>query len=309
MTMRDLAARAAGAMMALLSGAAAAANPARSGAVTIPFALDEGNIVVDVELAPGTRLPFIVDSGLSNGNLVTTAAARILGLLATGDDIHLRDASGTASAGALTTIARIRVGEAVLADQTFAISEIPDEVTARDGKPAIAGFLGAPLLQGAVVCIDYRHEMLQRSPRRAFPSAGFAMVRMPLRHGLPSVRLRIDGLPATLVIDSGNNGGLQLFPGFVEKHRLRQRYPDLRVQAGTSGSGETYEILTGFARRVALAPGDILRDVPLSFVPQAYDPAWNIDGLAGYAFLSRLDPCLDRDGQRLLWRAGRAGQD
>lgn len=273
----------------------------------IPFELDEGNIVVQAELTPGHPLPFIFDTGLSDGNIVSATTAAALRLVPTGE-VNLNDSSGSPNAAKLTTIPSVRVGSAVLRNQPYAIIDIPDEVTDRgEGQLPIAGFLGAPLMQDAVVCIDYQRKAMQRWKRADFDGAAMSTVPMRLQHGLLTIRAGIDGRFATLAVDSGNNGGVQLFPSFADERLLRSRYPDLKLRQGTSGSGQSFLILSGVADEVEVAPGIVLKKVPLSSMAQSFDPAWGIDGLVGYEFLSRLDPCLDRDGQRLLWDAKKAG--
>lgn len=294
---------------ALLSGLlvtlSVASAPKPSAPAAIPFQLHEGNIVVQVELEKGRPLPFIFDSGLSDGNIVSADAAQRLHLKTTGE-VDLHDASGTPNAAKLTTIPSVRVGDAVLRNQTYAILDIPAEVTARgDGEAPIAGFLGAPLMQDAVVCVDYRKQTMQRWTRADFDGAGLTAVPMQLRHGLPVIRVGVDGRFATLAVDSGNNGGVQLFPSFADEELLRSRYPDLKMREGRSGSGQRFVILSGVADAVEVAPGLTLHKVPVSSMAQSFDPEWGIDGLVGSEFLSRLDPCLDRDGQRLLWDAKR----
>ena len=278
-------------LCAALSGTVESRSPARVAGTpaTIPFELDQGNIVVQAELAPGRALPFIFDTGLSDGNIVTQSAADALRLAPTGE-VNLNDASGTPNAAKLTTIAEVRVGGAVLRDQPYAIIDIPDEVTDRgDGRAPIAGFLGAPFMQDAVVCIDYHRKSLQRWRRTDFEGQGLATVPMRLQHGLLTIRAGIDGRFATLAVDSGNNGGVQLFPSFADEALLRSRYPDLIRRQGTSGSGQTFLILSGVAEGVEIAPGIVLKKVPLSSMAQSFDPAWGIDGLVGSEFLSRLE--------------------
>jgi len=292
-------------VLSLLVMLPALAAAKRVAPATIPFDLEEGNIVVQVELTPGRPLPFIFDSGLSDGNIVSADTAKTLHLKITGE-VNLHDASGTPNAAKLTTIPSVRVGDAVLRDQTYAIIDIPDEVTERgDGEPPIAGFLGAPLMQDAVVCVDYQKHTMQRWKRADFDGAALTTVPMQLQHGLPTIRVGIDGRFATLAVDSGNNGGVQLFPSFADESLLRSRYPDLKIREGMSGSGQRFLILSGQADVVEVAPGVALHKVPLSSMAQSFDPEWGIDGLVGSEFLSRLDPCLDRDGQRLLWDAKR----
>jgi hypothetical protein len=293
-------------LMGLACAASAQAASPPNAPASVPFQLEEGNIIVQVELAPGHgALPFIFDSGLSDGNIVSADTARALKLQpAAGGGVTVHDASASGGDAELTTIPSVRMGGVVLTDQVFAIIDLPDEVADRgEGQPPLGGFIGAPLLQDAVVCIDYRHKSMQRWARPAFTGKGLASVPMKFQHGLLTIRVNVDGRAATLAVDSGNNGGVQLFPSFADDALLRSQYPDLRVREGTSGSGETFRILSGFAKAVELAPGTVLHKVELSSMRQSFDPEWGIDGLAGFAFLSRLDPCLDRDGQRLLWKA------
>lgn len=282
--------------------ASASATAPFGGAARIPFTLTRSNIVVDVELVPGHSLPFIFDSGLSVGNVLTTETASKLDLRANGR-AHFTDSSGTGGSAGVTVIQTVRVGSAVLHEQTFAITDVPESLTARKGKAPVAGFLGAPLLQDAVLCIDYRHKLMQRWAPSAFDASGLSSIPMRSNHGLPTIDIRIDGLEATLIVDSGNNGGVELFPAFADEHDLRQRYPHLKLLEGTAGGGQTFDVFAGVADAVEVDAGSVLRHVPLSLIAQAMDPAWGIDGLAGYEFLSRLNPCLDRDGQRLLWAA------
>jgi hypothetical protein len=197
----------------------------------------------------------------------------------------------------------LHIGHADLGSQTFAIIDLPRPLTQRPGKPPIVAVLGAPLLEDAVLCINYRQLRMQRWRRKDFNNAG--LISMPIQnlHGLPVAAAIIDGVPAHLVVDTGNNSGVSVFPTFADASNLRQRYPDLKVQQATSGSGTSFEILQTVAEEVAVSHDTTIRDVSLTVVPQAVDPTWGIDGLMGYGVLSQLDPCLDRDGQRLMWKA------
>lgn len=275
-------------------------RPTAAKPAVIPFRLEGANIVVEVELAPGRRLPFVFDSGLAHGNLITPAAAKAWGLKADAG-LGVRDAAGIGSDAALTSVAAIRVGEARLEHPPFAIVPIPDAVTRRPGLPAIAGFLGAPLLADAVLCIAYSQQAMQRWPRGAFDASRMISVPMLLNHGLPTIRISIDGRGATMIVDSGNNGAVVVYPSFADTPAFRKRYPQLAAHEGYGGSGHSFEAQTGDADVVVIGPGVGFEHVPLTVIPQGMDPAWGIDGMVGYEVLSRLNPCLDVEGQRLLF--------
>lgn len=272
----------------------------------IPFLLEGANIVVDVELAPGRKLPFVFDSGLSNGNLVTPEVAKSLGLKPSanpGTRQGVNDASGDHNVATLTTVTSVRIGGISLSKQVYAIVAIPEQVTQRPGKTPLAGFIGAPLLENAVLCIDYEHQRMQRWARRDFNGRGMSSIPMTLNHGLPTIVVDIDGRKARLIVDSGNNGAVVVYPAFAAQHDFRKRYPDLLADSGNDGSGQDFQVLNGEAQVVKISPDAVFQRVPLTVMPQGMDPAWGIDGMVGFEVLSRLNPCLDRDGQRFLFRA------
>lgn len=290
-------------LIALLCTAAALASAPQTEAApaTIPFTLTHGNIVLNVELTPGHSLPLVFDSGLSRGNIIGAETAQTLGLKSTGNASYT-DSGGNNGVTGVTHLKRIKAGPVVLRDQRFAITPLPKQMSARPGKSPIAGFLGAPFMKDAVVCIDYSHNTLTHWQRSNFNDAKFANAAMPLNHALPTITVTVDGEPATLVVDSGNNGGVELFTAFVRAHNLIEKYPNLKPRKARAGSGKIFHTLSGVAGKVEVGP-DTLKQVPLLFVAQAFNPAWGIDGFVGYKFLKRLNPCLDRDGQRLLWTA------
>jgi hypothetical protein len=269
-------------------------------AVTIPFELDAARIIVQVEARPGLLLPFIVDTGLARAHLIDTDAATGLGLEA-GRKLGFVSPDGTQRSGGLTEIAELRIGDARLTAQPFAVVDLPDAITARPGRPPLAGFVGAPLLDDAVLCIDYRAQQLQRFSRQAFDASGWSSVPLRLAHGLPTVQMEIDGRKATLIVDSGNNAGLVVSASFAQENDFASRYRGFEVSSAHMG-GEAVEILSGEAQRARLAADAAFRDVPLMVTPDGFDPSWGIDGMLGYELLRLLNPCLDREGGRLLYR-------
>jgi predicted aspartyl protease len=254
-----------------------------------------------VELKPGHRLPFSFDSGLSKGNIITPEAAKALGLKAD-QSMVVRDSSGKHTAAELTHVPSVTIGDARLTDQEYAIFAAPTQVTNRPGKPPLAGVLGAPLMKGAVLCVDYAHQKMQRwRNRQGFAATGLVSIPMTTVHDLPTIVVNIDGRPARVIVDTGNNGAIVVFPVFAQKNDFRSRYPALDASGGRSGSGQSFDALSGTADTLEIGTGAVFRDVPLAVIPQAVDPAWGIDGLIGFDVLSALNPCFDRDGQRLLF--------
>lgn len=296
------------AVLAVLGGATLAAAHAAGGAAVIPFTLHADNIVVMAALDSSAPLPFVFDTGLSHGGIVTRATARKLGLKPQ-RDLSIGDAGGgPGHLAKLTRVHAMHLGATTLVNPPFAIIDVPAQIVARGDKPPIAGFIGAPLLEHAVVCIDYAHSELRRWRRQDYVPKDAVAVTAALNHGLVTVAAEVDGVVATLAVDTGNNDGVEFFPHFVHAHDLIARYErDLRPTQATSGTGRTFNTLSGIARQVKFAPRVVLHDTAMLFVAQAFDPAWGIDGLLGYAVLSRLNPCIDRDGGKLYLHPAEGG--
>lgn len=288
----------------LLAALALLAVTAAAAAAEVPFTLFKTDIVVDVRIRDRT-LPFVLDTGISRNNILSAQTASELGLEPQGQ-AGFSDSGGRRGAMPVTTVDEIQVGDTALRDQVFAVAPLPDKLKQRPGEPPIAGYLGPPLMQDAVVCIDYREKVLRRHPGDEFDATGFTTVPMPLNHGLPTIEVTVDGMPATLAVDTGADSGVHLFPSFGQKHDLRKRYPGLRPGQALSGGGRSFKVLGGVDVEVGLGENATFEQVSLLLVPQAVDPAWGIDGFLGYEFLSRLNPCLDREGERMMWstRAG-----
>lgn len=266
----------------------------------IGFTLEDAHIVVQAELEPGQPLPFLFDSGLSRGHLITPAAAAMLGLQG-GKTLGFQSAEGERREAADVQVAQLRIGTALLRDQPFAILALPPAVIARADQPPLAGMLGAPLLAQAVLCIDYGQRVLRRWSREDFDDRGWTVVPMTIERGLPIIEVDIDGEPARLIVDTGNNGAIVVHAAFAARANFAQRYPPFTVGSAHSG-GAAFETRWGEAERVTIAPEARLRAVPLMVMPAGSDPGWGVDGMLGFQLLSMLDPCLDRDGGRFMFR-------
>lgn len=285
---------------ALLLSAAAHAG-ADDQPTVIPFTVFKSNIVVEVTIPPGKTLPFAFDSGLSEGNILTVATARALGLELQGR-ARFTDSSGSRGVAAVAVMDWIEISGAVLRNQKFAIIPVSPTLIKRPDKPPIAGYIGAPLLKNAVVCVDYADRELRRWSSGGFDASGMASIPLQVNHGLVTITVHVDGVPATLAVDTGSDGGVQFFPEFVDKHDLHKRYTGMIPYTAMSGAGQTFRILRGTADTVRI--GDTtLNDVPMAFISQVFNPHWGIDGLLGYRVLSRLNPCIDRPSGRFVWAA------
>lgn len=279
-----------------------AAAPCRAAPAEIPFVLEGHRIVVEAGARPERRPAFGVDTGLSNGMVVTPAAARTLGVKAQGD-AGVSDATGKRVQARRGTLPELRLGAATLHEVPVAISEVPKAVLERPHGGSLSGYIGAPLLDGAVLCVDYGRQRLLRWDRGEFSADRQEAVPLQRVHGLPTVRVDIDGRTATLIVDTGAEPALTIYTSFAERNDFAQRYPALAAGAGNGGNGRAFQSVLTVAKTLGIGPGAEFNDVPMQVIPQGFDPAWGIDGALGFPILRELEPCLDVEGERLLYKA------
>lgn len=275
--------------------------------VDIPFALEGGNIVLQVELTPAHPLPFAFDSGLSGGNVISVEVAKALHLQPNAN-MDIQDANGARKFGKLVAIPSMTVGPTKLSNQLFAIVPIPANITQRPdkGAPPLAGFLGTSLMRDAVLCIDYAHHKLHRWKAGDFDATHYSSIPMTLTQGRPTIHVNIDGREANLIVDSGDNGALTVYIAFAAKNNFEQRYPNVSQEGEASGGGSSDALVTE-AGAAKIGSAVEFRHVPLMIIHQGVDPASGIDGMVGFLLLSRLDPCLDGNGKRFFIPLGGPG--
>jgi predicted aspartyl protease len=116
----------------LLAASLAFVYTAAAAAEDIPFTLFKTDIIVDVRIGDRT-LAFVVDTGISEGNILSAQTANELGLEPEGR-AAFGDSAGRQGAMPLTTVDEIRVGDTVLRDQEFAVARLPEELKRRPGE-------------------------------------------------------------------------------------------------------------------------------------------------------------------------------
>ena len=157
----------------VLANAAAAEGSADSRIISgseaiVPVSVEAGEVIVDVSIDGRGPFPLIFDTGAENA--VTPEIAAALGLKTEGTGT-VRDSGGSLSI-TVTRVAEVRIGDAEMTDQRFAVLALPRHVTDRGNRPAIAGFIGYQLLTRFTVRLDYGHSILTLRAGRDFRYEG-----------------------------------------------------------------------------------------------------------------------------------------
>ena len=186
----------------------------------IPFSLIANWIVLSVKIN-GSECRMLLDSGAPN--VISTSAAANLGL-----DVEGRYAGWGAGKreiiGGETTVARLRIGNLVLHDQTFHVVALPYAFT-HGFSPTIEGVIGYEVFLRLVVRIDFQRTTIRFLDPPSFHYHGKGVaVPFYFQEQVPVVAGTVDGLQGAFQIDTGSDGSLSLTSPFVTGNGLISKY-------------------------------------------------------------------------------------
>lgn len=229
--------------------------------VVVPFTLYSGHIYVDVVIDGKGPFHFVFDTGAPN--IMSPTTARQLGLTS-GGNVEAKGTGGVQRA-AMTKVATIRIGGATLRDQKIVILDLPS--SASEGR-SIDGLIGSEWLNRYPTRIDYAASTLTFYPPGGPHDTGTEQaIALRFRGRLPQIDASVDGLGGRFTIDTGSNGSLNLYPGFVERNGLVDRYrATTAVMSAVGVGGPVYSLVTR-AGQLNVA-GHIVKK-PVTFLPKA----------------------------------------
>ncbi len=161
------------------------------------FALDTGSpvLVIDRRHAAKLDLPSVGSARIPECNMPVS---------------FLSDAS--------LELGRLRLDEAILA--SLDLSSLNQRI---QGDVELAGIIGAPLFEAAIVQIKYGDTLDRISlfDPATFDNERISWQEMDLRDQKPVVRASLEGnLSGDFLLDTGKGGSLSLYTGFIEAHNL-----------------------------------------------------------------------------------------
>ena len=264
-------------------------------AVVVPFRTSgrSTHMLVDA-VVDGKSGQFVFDTGAAN--IFTIPAAKARGITAKGGINIAGVGEGSVGAG-FTQVASVKLGDAELRDQSFVI--IPPIFPDVDGKPSpTEGLLGYEYFAHYVTTIDYKASTLtfrdavppdQRGIRLPFTSNG---------HGI-FVQASINGRSGWFGIDTGDGGGVTIFPAFAAANGLK--HDPSTVRTGGGGVGGGVQEARGTVGRFALG-GLSADNFPVRFAlnKKGAFASRYLAGNLGGRILSCFRMTLDHD-RHLLW--------
>ena len=199
---------------------------------TVPIALGENHVYLDVMLNGKGPYRFIFDTGGSN--VVDPEVAKEIGAFGQGSAQGSGVGSQTESFS-FAKIATLQVGDALLKDQVFAIAPTRKGFGMSAGSH-VDGLIGWEVLARFITTFDYANDRVTLAlPGTTAPPAGGHVVPFVLYGTQPQIACTIDGIASECTIDTGARDTISFMTPFVADHP--QVMPATTTAVGIDGFG------------------------------------------------------------------------
>ena len=205
--------------------ARAPADSAAPTSTTLPFAFVDNRIFVSCSIDGKGPFSLLIDTGASSV-LISPAVSAALGL-------NVRSAGTTSGAGSR----RARIGRTELAVLTVGAMRFHHvravvldlgEIRRGIGFARFDGIIGFSILHGLRTRVDMDTSRLTLSTAALPAPPGARAVPFELAGELIHLPGRIDGIPGTVVLDTGDRSSLTIFRGFARAHGVYDRPAGVR---------------------------------------------------------------------------------
>jgi hypothetical protein len=237
-----------------------------SGVVTVAA---EGGLIFQAKINGQGPFKLLFDTGSSN--LLNASFARHLGLPLEGN-VKIGAGGGTLE-GQTAHVDTLQIGDLVLRSQTFYVIDVP-----WDPSDPQVGAIGYEVMMRLAVKIDFEEQKLTfyREPPFKYSGTG---VELPLllQDRIFEVDAKLDGVNGRFQLDTGNQFGFDLDPGFVKQNgmikRLGARY---HGYAGRGYGGPLPEAY--YARVKTLRLGDTEVNDVVAYLHTGEARCWRVGG-------------------------------
>lgn len=224
-----------------------------SGQVTVPA---EGGLTFLMQVNGKGPFQTVFDTGAVN--VISANFATHLGLKIEEKPLNFGAIGGSVKART-AHIDTLGIGDLIIRNQNFFVIDIP----ADQGIPQM--LVGWEFLQSFAVRMDFQHGRLTffDFPQFVYKDGGSVVPLTLNKHGNGIyLHAKVDGIPGSFQLDSGNETGFFLNSSFVKKHRLQEKlHATLRGYNGKGLGGDSPE--AWFTRLHTLDLGSVVLRGPV----------------------------------------------
>lgn len=199
---------------------------------SVPFALLDNRMVIQVSIDRQGPFSMIVDTG-STSVVVTPSVARRLQLAARAAGTASGAGSGTAALS-VTRFSDVSIGTLHFSNLHGEVIDL-SRIARAFGFPRLDGIIGYDILRRLRVGVDMDSAQMTLSyPPITVPKDATAVGFKVDADGIPQVPAAVDGVHGTFIIDTGDRSSLTLFRHFAQANDF---YRDAPVRNAITGIG------------------------------------------------------------------------
>jgi len=191
-----------------------------SSSISVPFAFVDNRMTIQCRINGAGPFTMIIDTG-SPDTVVDQHTASFL-------RAHVHSAGTISGAGnkvvhiGATELSSLSIGSRSFTNVPASVIDL-SEIRTKLGFARLDGVIGYAIMKRFAVLVDVDSSTL--SFQTAPPSTPSSASTTPFTGVIPIVHATIDGIPTTVIIDTGDRSSLTLFGPFARAHRFYGRYP------------------------------------------------------------------------------------
>ena len=195
-------------------------SEATSVATSVPFIFVDNRMMIQCKIDGAGPFSMVIDTG-SPDVVIDPIVAKLVGA-------HVRNNGTVSGAGnkpvhiGATQLDMLSIGSQSFSRVDASVLDL-SEIRVKLGFPRLDGIIGYSIMKhyAVVVDVDSNTIVFRTTPPTVPPSASTTS----FTGVIPVVPATIDGIPTTVIIDSGDRSSLTLFGPFAKTHGLYDRYP------------------------------------------------------------------------------------
>ncbi|MBV8340393.1 MAG: aspartyl protease family protein [Candidatus Eremiobacteraeota bacterium] len=189
-------------------------------ASAVPFTFVDNRMTIQCRINGAGPFTMIVDTGAPDVTIDSKIATQL--------GVRVRAAGSTIGAGnkpvliGATQLRSLTVGETSFTDVAASVIDL-SEIRTKLGFPRLDGVVGYTVMRRYAVVVDNDAHTISLDAER--PPTPESATTTAFTGVIPSVAATIDGIPTTVIIDTGDRSSLTLFGPFAKEHKFYDRFP------------------------------------------------------------------------------------
>jgi hypothetical protein len=223
---------------AFASLAAVAPVRGQDAATAVPFTFVDNRMMIECTIDGKGPFVMALDTG-SSGNVITPETAQRIGATVAANGTTYGAGEGTVKNGS-AKLATLEIGSRAFRNLDASVIDLT-EIRTKLKFPHFDGIVGYPILKQFATFVDVDAGTISFETRPPEVPDGVDVTTTAFTGTLPRIAAKIDGIPTTVIVDTGDRSSITLFGPFAKAHGFYGRYPSKsNIVTGYGVGGPVY---------------------------------------------------------------------